>query len=298
MKPTAGPCLIALAASMGTAMAQDTILWNSDPDKVNLTSAGSPMDGGFRFEIGVFNGSFVPTTSNKDQWAANWRPAARTIYQTGTSRFASNQLVSSNVSPFTVGKTAYVWGFRGDAANGEWILFREPSWTWPSSSGFEFLEWYAQNASPVLGLINSSGSPFLMKSAAVTNAAPPTTTWIQWKAENIPVGTANGPNDDPDHDGTPNLLEFVFGTNPVISNNPVATPVALVSGHMEITIPRRIDHFATLVVEVSGDLVHWYSGSGQTLTVSDGLLSLVVRDLTAVDSLNPRRFMRLRASIP
>ena len=116
---------------MGTAMAQDTILWNSDPNKVNLTSAGSPMDGGFRFEIGVFSGSFVPTTSNKDQWAANWRPAARTIYQTETSRFASSNQVTSNVSPFTVGKTSYVWGFRGDAANGEWILFREPSWTWP-----------------------------------------------------------------------------------------------------------------------------------------------------------------------
>lgn len=298
MKPPAGPCLIVLAASMGTAMAQDTIFWNSDPERDNLTSSGAPMDEGFRFEIGVFTGSFVPTTSNKDLWAANWRPAARTIYQTGTSRFASSLLVSSNVSPFTIGKTAYIWGFRGDAANGEWILFRESSWTWPSASGFEFLEWYAQNATPVLGQIHNSGSPFLMKSEAVSNAAPPGTTWTQWLGESIPVGTANGPNDDPDHDGTPNLLEFVFGTDPVVSNNPVATPVALVSGHMEITIPRRIDHPATLVVEVSGDLIEWHSGSGQTLTMSDGPLSLVVRDLTAIDSSNPRRFMRLRASIP
>lgn len=298
MKPSDGPCLIALAALIGTATAQDTILWNSDPDKTNLTSAGSPMDGKFRFEIGVFAGSFVPTTANKDQWAANWRPAARTVYQTGTSRYASNLVVSSNASPFTIGKTSYVWGFRGGPADGEWILFRESSWTWPNASGFELFEWYAQNATPVIGQIYSSGSPFLMKSAAVTNAAPPTTTWTQWKSENIPVGTANGANDDPDLDGTPNLLEFVFGTDPVVSNKPTATPVALVSGHMEITVPRRIDHPAMLVVEVSSDLEHWFSGSGHTQVVSDGVLSLVVRDLTSIGASDPRRFMRLRASIP
>lgn len=279
-------------------MGQDSIFWNSDPNQTNLTSAGSPMDGKFRFEIGVFAGSFVPTTANKDQWAANWRPAARTIYQTGTSRYASNLVVSSNASPFTIGKISYVWGFRGGAADGEWILFRESAWTWPNASGFEFLEWYAQNATPVIGQIHGSGSPFLMKSAAVSNAAPPTTTWTQWKAENIPVGSANGPNDDPDLDGTPNLLEFVFGTDPVLPNSPTTTPVALVSGHMEITVPRRIDHPATLVVEVSSDLEDWVSGSGHTQVVSDGVLSLVVRDLTEIDASNPRRFIRLRASIP
>jgi hypothetical protein len=296
--PYAGPCLIALAASMGMATGQDSVFWNSDPNKPNLISGGLPMDGKFRFEIGVFAGSFVPTTSNKDQWAANWRPAARTIYQTGTSRYASNLVVSSNASPFTAGKTSYVWGFRGGAADGEWILFRDPTWTWPNASGFEYLEWFAQSATPVIGQINSSGSPFLMKSAAVTSAAPPTTTWTQWKTENIPVGTSDGANDDPDLDGTPNLMEFVFGTDPVQSNKPTATPAALVSGHMEITIPRRVDHPATLVVEVSGDLVNWFSGAGHTQTVSDGVLSLVVRDLTAIDASNPRRFMRLRASIP
>lgn len=242
MMPYAGPCLIALAASMGMATGQDSVFWNSDANMPNLTSGGLPMDGKFRFEIGVFAGSFVPTSSNKDQWAANWRPAARTIYQTGTSRYASNLIVSSNASPFTIGKTSYVWGFRGGAADGEWILFRDPTWTWPNASGFEYLEWYAQSATPVIGQINGSGSPFLMQSAAVTNAAPPTTTWTQWKTENIPVGTANGANDDPDFDGTSNLMEFVFGTDPVVSNNPTATPVAIVSGHMEITIPRRVDH--------------------------------------------------------
>jgi len=106
----------------------------------------------------------------------------------------------------------------------------------------------------------------------------------------------NGVTDDPDDDGTPNLLEFIFGTSPTTANAPAATPVSRVDGHLVITIPRRIDWPANLVVEVSGHMETWVSGPTQTEVLSSGLSSMVVRDLTAYNPLNPKRFMRLRVS--
>ena len=94
------------------------------------------------------------------------------------------------------------------------------------------------------------------------------------------------------------MLEYVFGTPPESAGAPTATPVAVVGGHLQITIPRRIDHPATLIVEVSDDLTSWHSGPAYTAVVSDGLAALVVRDLTPMDADHPRRFMRLKAAVP
>jgi hypothetical protein len=290
--------ILPLLAACGTVEAQESVLWSSDANAVNQTSAGSPMDGGFKFEIGVFKGSFVPTSGNTASWAANWAPAARTPYLTATKRFADTVVANSNATPFTVGKTAYIWGFRGSPASGEWILFRASSWTWPDANGFMYHEWFAKDATPVLGQIHSSGSPFLMKSAAVSNAAPPSTSWDQWRLDNLAGVPLDAPDQDPDHDGSPNLLEFVFGSNPVLPEAPAVTPVSLVSGHLTISIPRRIDHTATLVVEVSPDLTNWQSGAAHTQTMTETASLLVVRDLTTLDNSHPKRFIRLCASLP
>lgn len=290
---------ILLPCAWDGACAQETITWSSEANAVNLTSTGALMDGGFRFELGVFNGSFVPGPGNTAEWAAHWSAAKRSAYDPSTKRFSSSVVVSDNTAPFTVGKPAYVWGFRTSPAGGEWILFRSASWTWPDSGQFppSFHEWYAKDATAVLGAIHSSGIPCLMQSAAVTDA-PPATSWEQWRSERLAGESSNGPGDDPDHDGTPNLLEFVFDTPPDSAGPPTATPVALVDGHLQITIPRRPDHSATLVVEVSDDLEHWHSGAGETTVVSDGPAALVVADLTPLDSGHPRRFMRLKAGLP
>lgn len=298
MKRPAGLLLIALALSAVRAGAQESVFWNSDANAVNLTSDDRPMDGGFRFQLGVFTGNFTPTAGNAASWSAYWKAADHRTYQNASKRFAGDLVAASNAAPFTAGRHAYIWGFRGDAASGEWILFRAPGWSWPDANGFMFHEWFAKDAAAVLGQIHASGSPFLMKSAAVANAAPPAVTWDQWRGDFLSGEASDQPDDDPDHDGTPNLLEFVFGTEPLAANAPVATPVVLVSGHLEITIPRRIDRPATLSVEVSGDLATWHSGPLHTQTVSDGLHALVARDLTPLDAANPRRFIRLRASLP
>lgn len=291
------PLAIALCAAVLPAGARN-VYWYS-VSAANLDSAGAAMSGGFSFELGVFQGDFVPCAANRDQWAANWVPAQRVAYHATDQRFTGGFTVTANPPPFTVGKAAYVWGFIGGTASSEWILFRAPDWTWPQPDPLNPvpLFWNAADATPVAGTIHAAGTPFLMQSAAVTDAASPPTTWDQWRAAELAGEPLDGPNDDPDRDGTDNLLEFVFGTPPTRAGPPPQMPVALAGGFLQVTIPRRIDHPALLTVETSPDLTAWAAGPGATVVVADGPAALVVRDLTPLGPGVPRRFMRLRADL-
>lgn len=297
---------------LGATASANRINWFSTLNRTNLTSTGQPMDAGFRFELGVFINGFTPTSANTSQWAANWRSAQRTRYNPSSDvrRFTSAFIVEDNDAPFTVGANAYCWGFRGNAASGEWILIRNTAWTWPAPNPFSPfpLSWNAADAATpvtgvvILGSVIASGSPHLMQSAAVTNSAPPTTSWAVWQADELDGVTLNGPNDDADGDGISNLIEFAFGTTPKTANTPVATPSSILDlngqRYLQITVPRRVDHAATLVIEVSSDLVNWSSGVSHTQVVSNTLASLVVRDLTPLSSSATKRFMRVRAIPP
>jgi hypothetical protein len=279
---------------------QVPIPWNSPPDAVNLDSDGQPMDAGYTFELGVFNGSFTPTLENIDLWVANWSVAgsetnpASTSYVVSTKRYAAQHDADNNDAPFDVGKPGYVWGKRESAGGKQWILFRATNWDWPSTfpPGPTLTPWVADQATAVIGQINPTGTPFLMKSAA----AP--FSWTEWQAANLSGEPLNGPLDDPDKDGTPNLLEFVFASTPTVSNPPTPTPVTLQSGHVVITIPRRIDRLATLTVEVSGNLADWQSGPAHTEVLQNDQAALVVRDLTPLSPANPKRFIRLKVTLP
>lgn len=67
--------------------------------------------------------------------------------------------------------------------------------------------------------------------------------------------------------------------------------------HLQITIPRRSDHPATLVVEVSADLTNWDAGPAFTEELSNSPAAWVVRDRTPLDPAHPKRFMRLQAEL-
>jgi hypothetical protein len=298
---------LVFALLLGAAPAVATqIEFNSPSDQTNLTSSGAPMDGGFAFELGVFEGDFVPTTANMASWAANWRPAvhpdgsnARAPYFTDVRRFSGFFLVYDNPAPWTEGKPGYVWGFKAGATASEWILFRAGGWLWPAVDPFnpEPLYWEAPAATPVIGQIEPSGTPFLMRSAAVAHVSPPT-NWQTWVAVELAGEPLNGPQDDPERDGVSNLIEYVFGLSPKLAGAPPVTPLQVVGGYLRMTVPRRIDHVsAQLTVEVSSNLATWQSGPGHTVVVSDTPAALVVRDAVPFAN-SPRRFMRLRAVLP
>lgn len=287
----------------GTAARAETIYWYSAPAAENLTSSDLPMGAGFNFELGVFKGTFVPNDSNKSQWVANWVPAQRVTYNGPNQRYAGQYMVTNNTSPFTVGKTAYVWGFQGGTTASEWILFRASGWVWPAPNPLDpfGLDWNTASATAVLGTVTASGSLFLMKSAAVADIASPPTTWAQWQAAELAGEARNGPGDDPDGDGTVNLLEYVFGTPPVQAGAPpqMIVQIVNVSGQwfQQVSIPRRVDHPATLTVQVSPDLTNWAAGPAATVVVSDTPSALVVRDLTPISPGAPQRFFRLKAEL-
>jgi len=140
-----------------------------------------------------------------------------------------------------------------------------------------------------------------MKSAAATDVASPPTSWAQWQATELAGESHNAPDDDPDGDGVANLLEYIFGTPPLQAGAPPQTPVVLVnvSGQwfQQISIPRRVDHPATLTVQISSDLTELAAGPAATVVVSDTPAALVVRDLTHLGPAAPQRFIRLKAEL-
>jgi len=65
------------------------------------------MDGGFRFQLGVFQGSLVPTTGNKDLWAQNWVAAHHVPYLESSKSYSDNFLGFSLPPHITEGKATY-----------------------------------------------------------------------------------------------------------------------------------------------------------------------------------------------
>ncbi len=279
----------------------ETIRWFSVAESANLSSTGGAMDGEFSFELGVFKNNFMPTAVNTAEWAGNWVAAQRVLYSRPNQRFDGQFTVTNNTAPFTVGKAAYVWGFRGGIESSDWILFRAPNWTWPAPNAMNpfGLDWDAAHATAIVGAVNPAGNPFLAKASSI-EAASPATTWLQWREDQL-AGLAAGPMDDPDHDGVSNILEYVFGTPP---SQPNARPsisqqlTAVASQRfLEFSLARRIDHPAQLTVEVSSDLTNWSSGPSATQVITDTPTALIVRDLMPVGPDAPARFMRVKAEV-
>lgn len=291
-------CLIASLLCM-KLLAQVPIPWSSPLSATNQNSFGSPMDGTFVFELGVFTGSFVPTSSNTTNWAANWNKADQSAYDVGGARYASVHNAVGNVAPFTVGKAAYIWGRSGS----QWILFRAASWTWPDASfpSPALTPWTANapTVTTIVGTINSSGSPFLMRSAVVGNTP---LTWAQWQAALLNGVPQNGLLDDPDKDGVSNMFEFAFGGVPTVPGGGPSLPVTLrtidTSRYLSIRVPRPVDRAVTVAIQVSSDLVVWNEGDAFTELVEDNADDFVVRDRTPLAPGNPKRFIRVVLRLP
>lgn len=122
----------------------------------------------------------------------------------------------------------------------------------------------------------------------------------QWSIDNFGSPTPTGPSDltaDYDGDGIPNLVEYAVGTSPLTPNaSSISSATTSVGGlqYLSLNISRsslRAD--ITYVVEVSDDLVSWYSGLSFTTIISDTQTLLSVRDNTPMSSAT-KRFIRLK----
>jgi autotransporter-associated beta strand protein len=121
-------------------------------------------------------------------------------------------------------------------------------------------------------------------------------TWEIEKFGNADPGN-NPADEDADHDGLSNLMEFAIGTHPEQSNaSPLEPGFATVGPDMflQLTVPKNPT--ATnigYVIEVTGDPAAGTWSAAPTVVVSETATKLIVRDATPVPSAG-KRFLRLK----
>jgi hypothetical protein len=114
-------------------------------------------------------------------------------------------------------------------------------------------------------------------------------------------GTAGqtDPEDDPDHDGTVNLMEYALGGLPG-TPDPGILPVGSlieISGivYPVLTVVRNAQATGvSYIVETSSDLLEWKSGDGETEILADQPGLFVVRSTRSANASNPAVFLRLK----
>ena len=104
---------------------------------------------------------------------------------------------------------------------------------------------------------------------------------------------------DFDGDGMPNLVEYALGTDPKALNvTPLNASKTSTGSDQYLTLSMSrsdLKNDITYVVEVSDDLVNWYSGPFFTTVITNSSSLLSVRDNTPM-SLASKRFIRLKIS--
>ena len=304
----AAATLFAALLLPGAAMA-NRINFYSTPGQPGFGSDGAALDENTSFELGVFANGFVPSATNTAQWSANWVPAQRAKYSGAKNFFTAICQVTNNAAPFTAGAPAYVWGFNGSEAQGQWILYRSTNWTWPladdTAPATRF--WSAKDANVVVvGSLPANASGVSLRPVAIANSLPPSTKYSQWKLDTL-GGTALGnPSDDADGDGIANIIEFISGTSPTsAADRPASASAQGQTGfdagksYLEIRVSRRRDRPANFTPEVSSDLSAWTSGTNVASEVTnapDAATAVTMRDKTPIGEGGAQRFMRVKVS--
>ena len=139
-----------------------------------------------------------------------------------------------------------------------------------------------------------------------TTATPnsPYAIWAANPAQGLTAGVNDAPMADPDHDGIPNLLEFVLGGNPTVASRTILPMLTSAGGVWSFEYDRS--HLslppATLqVVEYGSDLAGWTDvtipvTSGGGVTITPGALSDHVNVI--VPTPGDKSFVRLKVTQP
>lgn len=282
----------------------ERIRWGSVPNQEHLTSTGRPLDASWQFELGTFSKGFEPTQKNTADWAAHWIPIQRTRYNPTTRWFTALTTVTGLEPGIVPGDPVFVWGFGNVADQNEWILFRSESWRWPKPNPANPVPrvWSARTAERVvLGSVHNTASKLQIVLSNVQASSPPRTTWSQWREAELTGKGADGPMDDINQDGVPNVVEFILGRSPSDPAQPAKEvwlkPVIREvggAGRLEIRVPRRTERPVQWDIAVSEDLAAWRSAEGEVEVLDDGSDAFVVRDRRHVSESGVRRFLRIQ----
>jgi hypothetical protein len=137
-------------------------------------------------------------------------------------------------------------------------------------------------------------------------AEPAGITYGAWAALN---GIKGESNDDDDRDGISNYWEFLFGSRPDLASEAPAFGITVrsidvdgvVDDYLFLTFRKNLDVDVPLTVEVSSDLITWFSDSAMIEPVSkadngDGTATVTFRFADPVGQGQSRNFIRLRGN--
>ena len=271
------------------------IQWYCPPGLLNMDSEGQAMNASYKFELGVFANGFTPTLGNLEDWAENWNAIQRASYNETHGWFTSVYQVTGTEG-IAQGTQTYIWGFKGDPANGEWLLCSGSSWVWPAANPENpFARIWNATQSDLVILGSVSNGAVTLQSAIVSNAAPPTTTYAQW-AEEVLGDPAADPSGDANNNGIQDGLEYVMGesNNTEMEANGLRIRVGSDNGEevVELLVPYRADRPALIDIEISFDLETWYNANDLVNLQEDQPLTKIFRDQAGVASMPGPWFWR------
>ena len=177
-----------------------------------------------------------------------------------------------------------------------------------TASTLDYLEdahWnYTESVSSLLS--GANGIPALTFADVPIATSVPTSygDWAASPAQGLTAGVNDGPLDDPDHDGIPNLLEFTLGGNPLVASRAIQPALTHVAGAWTFEYDRSnlsLPPATTQVVEYGSDLTGWTAvtipaTSGGSVTIIPGNPSDHVK--VAIPMSGTRTFARLKVIQP
>jgi alpha-galactosidase len=137
---------------------------------------------------------------------------------------------------------------------------------------------------------------------SITVTPSPFSTWAADPAQGLTAGVNDGPNDDPDHDGIVNLLEFTLGGAPMVAGQTILPKLTKSGGVWEFEYDRSDLSLApatTQVVEYGDDLTGWAAVpvptvSNEVVTITPGTPSDHVK--VTIPVLGSKVFVRLKVT--
>ncbi len=166
---------------------------------------------------------------------------------------------------------------------------------------------YLMSVSPVI-----SNLDFPASYQTLTVSAAPSPSFATWaanleSANSLPAGTISNPSADPDKDGRSNLIEYAFGTSPVIGSEPAPRMPAAQTTATDLVLQYQRDTSLTdltFTVQASSTMGNWKAPgeAGAPAGFTDTLIStsgyIQTRKASIPRSSGSNCFMRVRISRP
>lgn len=234
----ASQCLLAAVGmtvfAAPTHAGASTINWGSLFNDELYTSTGAVLDGTFSFEIGSF-GSFIPTTSNMDQWAANWKVFDRVFDPTPGDPNDGDPEGWNIPLQFFVGSADHNALAGSDSPDANPLdVFNQNEigymWIYNSKDNVPTSEW------ALLGNFNSAGDTGNLWQ--FPNPADPPGTAYEWKladADTAVIGGVNGVQGPGEYTATPGS----FSLQTAVVPEPGSAALILLAGVVPFMGRRR-----------------------------------------------------------